>query len=163
MIAELAIREFFLPSNTDIEQLAVICDVFGTPTEDVWPGVSKLRFYNPPNAANAAGALKKAQPLSWWRARFPLLGEDGIDLVRGMLTLNPQKRLTAKQALEHRYWTNAPKPTRLEDLPRNRAGGETKMAEDLKRRGGEIEADGGGSGRAEKVARRLDFGSMVKR
>ena len=161
VLAELAIREFFLPSETDLQQLAVICDVFGTPTEDTWPGVSSLQFYVPPAsqpsanpAANGATAAKRPQPLAWWRSRFPLLGDDGIDLVRGMLTMDPKKRLNARQVLEHRYWTNKPAPTKKEKLPRQ-GGGEKKMGEDLKRRGGETE-----SGRADKVARKLDFGAM---
>ncbi|ORY16210.1 serine/threonine-protein kinase crk1 [Clohesyomyces aquaticus] len=174
VIAELAIREWFLPSNTDFEQLVAIYDVFGTPTEDSWPGVSQFEFYTPPDdssvpaPANGTGpshratspsqstqsSIKRPQPLTYWRQRFPLLGEDGIDLIRGMLTLDPRKRLSAREVLEHRYWTNAPRPTKKEDLPRQ-GSGEEKMGEDLKRRGGEVE-----SGRVDKVARKLDFGAM---
>jgi cyclin-dependent kinase 7 len=93
--------------------------------------------------------------MSWWRGMFPLLGEDGVDLIRGLLTLDPNKRLSAKQALEHRYWTNMPRPTKKENLP-TQGGGEQKVGEDLKRKGGETPANG----RADKVARKLDFGAM---
>ncbi|KAF2197048.1 Pkinase-domain-containing protein [Delitschia confertaspora ATCC 74209] len=144
VFAELALREFFLPSETDIQQLSVICDVFGTPTEETWPGVSKLEFYTPPSNPSS-----RPQPLQFWRARFGILGDDGIELLRAMLTMDPKRRLTAQQVLEHRYWTNAPRPTEKEDLPKN-GGGAKVMGEDLKRRGGEIE-----SGRADKVARKL--------
>ncbi|KAF2185002.1 Pkinase-domain-containing protein [Zopfia rhizophila CBS 207.26] len=161
VIAELAIREFFLPSETDVGQLSAIYEVFGHPTEESWPGISKLEFYIPPDASSTATTNgvkvgKKGQPLGYWKARFPLLGEDGIDLVRGMLTLDPRKRLSARQVLEHRYWTNAPRPTKKEDLPKQ-GGGEKKMGEDLKRRGGEVD-----SGRADKVARKLDFSALKK-
>jgi cyclin-dependent kinase 7 len=155
VIAELALREFFLPANTDLEQLAVISDVFGTPTEENWPGVSKLEFYVPPapateaNTASGAEPFKRPKPMSYWRTRFGVLGEDGIDLLKGMCTLDPKKRLTATQVLQHRYWNAAPKPTEKEDLPKN-SDGIKAMGEDLKRRGGEVE-----SGRADKVARKL--------
>ncbi|KAF2876127.1 serine/threonine-protein kinase crk1 [Massariosphaeria phaeospora] len=155
VIAELAIREFFLPSETDLQQLALICDVFGTPTDDTWPHVSKLPFYVPPetqktaNPASNALASMRGQPLNWWRQRMPQLGDDGIDLVRGMLTMDPRKRLTAAQSLDHRYWTNAPRPTKKENLPKQ-GGGEQAMGEDLKRKGGEVE-----TGRADNVARKL--------
>lgn len=153
VIAELAIREFFLPSETDIQQLSVICDVFGIPTEETWPGVSKLRHYE---ASFGAAAPKHPHGINYWKQRFPLLGEDGIDLLRGMLRMDPMKRLSATQVLQHPYWTNAPRPTKKENLPKQ-GGGEKTMGEDLKRRGGEIE-----TGRLDKVARKLDFGAMKK-
>jgi cyclin-dependent kinase 7 len=160
VIAELALREWFLASNTDIEQLSVICDHFGTPTEESWPGVSTLRYYHPPEkqagAAKGTTAAKVGKPMSWWRQTFPLLGEDGLDLLRGLVTMDPNKRLSARGALDHRYWTNKPRPTRKENLPRQ-GGGEEKMGEDLKRKGGETPA---ANGRADKVARKLDFASM---
>ncbi|KAH8731302.1 kinase-like domain-containing protein [Phaeosphaeriaceae sp. PMI808] len=159
VIAELTIRNFFLASETDIGQLATICDHFGTPTEEVWPGVSTLRYYvapeKQPGIAKGSTAAKMGKPLSWWRASFPLLGEDGVELIRGMLAMDPKKRLSARQALEHRYWTNMPRPTKKENLP-SQGGGEKKAAEDLKRKGGETPANG----RADKVARKLDFGNM---
>lgn len=160
VIAELAIRNFFLASDTDIQQLAVICEHFGTPTEDIWPGVSSLRYYVPPDKqpgySKGSLAPKMGKPLSWWRGTFPLLGEDGIDMLRGMLTLDPKKRLSARHALMHPWWTNMPRPTHKQNLPRM-GGGEQKVGEDLKRKGGETPA----AGRADKVARKLDFGSMA--
>ncbi|KAF2013642.1 Pkinase-domain-containing protein [Aaosphaeria arxii CBS 175.79] len=160
VIAELAIRRFFLTGDSDLGQLAVICEHFGTPTEETWPGVSKLEYYIKPSEQQSwqgnGTAPRKGYPSSWWKAAFPLLGDDGIDLLRAMLTPDPNKRLSAKQVLDHPYWTNAPRPTKKENLPKQ-GGGEMKMGADLKRRGGEAE-----SGRADKVARKLDFGAMKK-
>lgn len=162
VIAELTQRTWFLPGFTDVEQIAYICDTFGTPTEETWPGVSSLKYYVGPGKkfgqeleTKGRTATKMGWPLSTFRQRFPLLGEDGIDLLRGLLTPNPQKRLTARQALEHKYWTNLPRPTKTESLPKE-GGGEQKVAEDLKRKSGETPTDG----RADKVARKLDFGNM---
>ncbi|KAF1920098.1 serine/threonine-protein kinase-like protein [Ampelomyces quisqualis] len=159
VICELAVRNFFLAGMTDLGQVSEICNVFGTPTEEVWPGVSSLRYYvapeQQPGQAKGSIAPRMGKPLSWWRSSFPLLGEDGIDLIRNIMVLDPSKRLTARQALEHRYWTSMPRPTRKENLPKQ-GGGEFKVGEDLKRKGGETPANG----RADKVARKLDFGAM---
>jgi cyclin-dependent kinase 7 len=70
-----------------------------------------------------------------------------------MFALDPNKRFSERQILEHPYWTSKPRPTETINLPR-RGGGEEKMGEDLKRKGGEIES----TGRTDKIARRLDFG-----
>lgn len=151
VIAELAIRDFFLPSESDIAHLAVVTEVFGVPTEQDWPGLSSLRFWKEQLESMPP---KRPQPLSWWRQRMPLIGDAGIDLVRGLLTMNPGKRLTAREALRHPYWGVAPRPQKKENLP-SKGGreGEKAMGEQLKRVGGEMESE-----RGEKVARRLDFG-----
>ena len=68
-----------------------------------------------------------------------------------MLALDPRKRSTARQVLDHKWWATDPRPTAKNDLPK-KGGGPEKMGEDLKRRGGEIE-----DGRGDKVARKLNF------
>ena len=40
-----------------------------------------------------------------------------LDLLECMLVLNPANRITAKQALEHSYFTTAPLPCKSEELP----------------------------------------------
>ncbi|KAF2810264.1 serine/threonine-protein kinase crk1 [Mytilinidion resinicola] len=154
VIAELVLRHFFLVSNTDIEQIDAITDVFGSCTEDVWPGVSRLDHYIPPAKDN----IKRPKPMIYWKQHFGMLGDDGIEYLKSMFVLDPRKRATARQVLDHPYWTNNPKPTPKELLPQA-AGGVEKMAEDLKRRGGEIEE---GDGRADKVARKLNFADLKR-
>lgn len=151
VVAELAFRDFFLPSESDLAHLAVLTEVFGVPTEQDWPGLSQLRFWKEQLESMPP---KRPQPLSWWKGRLGMIGDSGIDLVRGLLTMNPAKRLTAKQALEHHYWASLPRPQRKELLP-HKGGkeGEKAMGEQLKRVGGEID-----TGRTDKVARKLDFG-----
>lgn len=46
------------------------------------------------------------------------MDEDALDLIEKMLTLNPDKRITAKQALQHKYFTNEPKPCTPSQLPK---------------------------------------------
>ena len=147
VFAELIVRRAFAAGNTDVHQLELICQSIGTPTEDNWPGVTKLENYV--KFDNAASLPIKGK--DYYLSTFGTVGPVGVDLLMSMLTLDPQKRSNARQVLDHKWWTVDPRPTAKKDLPR-KGGGPQKMGEDLKRRGGELE-----DGRSDKVARKLDF------
>lgn len=155
VFAELVLRRVFLPAipDTDINMVALISSTLGTPTEDNWPGVSKLRGYVPV----AKEDVKPLRSRDEWDTQFRAIGPVGVDLMTKMFALDPRKRLDAKQVLQHEWWTALPRPSRLEDLPRKGGGLET-MGEDLKRRGGELPKL---DGRGDKVARKIDFGAMM--
>lgn len=142
VFAELIIRFPFIAGETDLAQVDLICQALGTPTEDNWPGVSKLDAYVPPSKVEPVPS--KAE----FTKRFGTAGPAGVDLIMQMFRLDPRKRPTARQVLEHEWWKAEPKPTRKEQLPRKRA--EKKMGEDLKRKGGEVDG-------ARGPARKLDF------
>ncbi|CAI4210467.1 unnamed protein product [Parascedosporium putredinis] len=148
VFAELVLRNPYLPGETDINQIELVCRNLGTPTEDNWPGVSKLREYGAIPAEMYPVPSKEVL-----RGLFPV-GADGVDLLMRTLVLDPKKRITAAEMLRHEWWGAAPKPTRKEDLPR-KDGGEEKMGADLKRRPGLVEED-----RGKRVARKLDFSQM---
>ncbi|KAK4127563.1 Pkinase-domain-containing protein [Parathielavia appendiculata] len=149
VFAELIIRAPFLAGNTEVEQIALICKQIGTPTEDNWPGVTQLREYTVPSEVVPVWG-KEA-----YMGRFGAVGADGVDLLVRTVALDPKKRITAREMLEHRWWRTDPKPTRKEDLPR-KSGGEEKMGADLKRRNGILDDET--NNRGAKVARKLDFG-----
>jgi cyclin-dependent kinase 7 len=151
VFAELVHRLPYLPGATDVQQLELICQNVGSPNEDNWPGVSSLEAYVAMSSDQATPVKSKQQ----WLMEFPIIGDKGVDLLMSMLTLDPNKRATAEDLLRHEWWTIEPKPTRSEDLPR-KGGGEARMGEDLKRRGGDLGGDDGG--RLDKVARKLEFG-----
>ncbi|KAL2211997.1 Pkinase-domain-containing protein [Sarocladium strictum] len=147
VFAELILRRPYLPGNTEIDQVTLICENIGTPTESNWPGVTKLNEYT----VAEGHALKTRQE---FEMRFGIVGRDGVDLLMKTLSLDPKKRITARGMLDHPWWHAEPQPTRKRDLPR-KGGGEEKMGADLKRRPGQVEDD-----RGSKVARKLDFGAM---
>lgn len=149
VFAELIKRAPYLPGKTDLDQLDLICQWVGTPTEENWPGVSKLKDYVTPSKDQ----IKPVLGHNFYSREFGAVGENGVDLLMAMLRLDPRKRITARQILQHKWWRGEPRPTRKEDLPR-KGGGPKKMGEDMKRRGGDLETS-----RVDKVARKLDFSS----
>lgn len=148
VFAELILRAPFVAGNTDVHQLELICSTIGTPTEENWPGVSKLEGFLKYDKVGTVPVRGK----DFYLSRFGTVGPVGVDLLMSMLALDPRKRCTARQVLEHKWWSSDPRPTAKEDLPK-KGGGPERMGEDLKRRGGEIEGS-----RGDKVARKLDFG-----
>ena len=149
VFAEIIKRVPWLQGASDLNQLEVICRAVGTPTEEKWPGVTKLKNYVPP----PDDIPRMVRGKDFYREHFSLVGDQGMALLMSMLKLDPRKRITARQALQHPWWTTEPRPTHKEDLPRKR-GGEKKMGEDMKRRAGDLEG-----ARLDKVARKIDFKS----
>ncbi|KAI9370008.1 kinase-like domain-containing protein [Aspergillus egyptiacus] len=149
VFAELLLRVPFVAGSSDLDQITKICEAFGTPTEDNWPGVSKLPNYIPADKNH----LAPVQGRDFFLRQFPTAGPVGADLLMSMCALDPRKRSTAYQALQHSWWTTEPRPTNKEDLPR-KSGGSKKMGDDLTRRGGELDEQ------FKNAARQLDFSAM---
>ncbi|KKA28359.1 hypothetical protein TD95_000190 [Thielaviopsis punctulata] len=155
VFAELILRAPYLPGDTDIHQLELICRELGTPTEENWPGVSRQREYRA-----IPEEVFPLKPREYFQGRFGTVGGAGVDLLMKTLTLDPKKRISAKEMLMHEWWFAEPRPTPIQDLPR-KAPAPAVTAADLKRRPGVV-GDGTDEelNRGAKVARRLDFGSM---
>ncbi|KAM0721841.1 hypothetical protein Q7P37_002766 [Cladosporium fusiforme] len=157
VFAELVNRVVFImgvPPDNELNMVRTICEKVGTPTEDNWPGVSKLRAYVTPEEVNERSRGS-------WLEQFKTIGEEGVDLLIAMMQLDPNKRLTAEGVLKHKYFVSAPRPSPLAELPK-KGGGVESMGEELKRRGGEIPGEDSkvGGGRGDGVARKIDFGNM---
>lgn len=151
VFAELISREVLFRAwpESEVGMVKLICEKVGTPTEGNWPGVSKLKGYLTPEE------VVPVRTKDHWLGHFRAIGEVGVDLLMGMLRLDPKKRLDAEGVLRHEFWTSEPRPSKLEELPRKGGGIET-MGEDLKRRGGEVPAEE--KKRGDKVARKINFG-----
>ena len=168
VMAELVIRTPYVAGNTEMHQLALICQAMGTPTEDNWPGVSTLPGFDTLDK----DAIVPLRGREHYSSMFGTVGPDGVDLLMRMLALDPRKRITMADSLRHAWWAADPKPTPKRYLPKKRQGADEKLAADLNRRPGAVaaggagagagkdsgEGGGGGEGRGKKVARRLDFG-----
>uniref|UniRef100_A0A4X2K9Q0 cyclin-dependent kinase n=1 Tax=Vombatus ursinus TaxID=29139 RepID=A0A4X2K9Q0_VOMUR len=98
------------PGVSDIvEQLEKIWAVLGVPTEDTWPGVSKLPNYNP-----EWFLLSKPKSLQVvWNRLGRIPGAE--DLASQMLRGFPRDRVSAQEALAHDYFSTL--PAELHQLP----------------------------------------------
>ncbi|KAH6627632.1 kinase-like domain-containing protein [Chaetomium tenue] len=109
IFGELLTREPLLQGRNEVDELAKIFELCGTPTDDTWPGFRRL-----PNARAlrlpSTMANGRATTGSGVRAKFPLLTAAGVGLLNGLLTLDPKKRPTAKEMLAHEYFAQDPKP-----------------------------------------------------
>ncbi|KAI5283266.1 TFIIH complex serine/threonine-protein kinase subunit kin28, partial [Ascosphaera aggregata] len=149
VFCELLLRIPFCAGNTDMDQISKICAAFGTPTETVWPGVSKLPNFIPTDPSQVV----PVQGREFFSRQFPTAGSIGADLLASMLKLDPRKRISARQILKHPWWSADPKPTQKAQLPQK--SGAKKMGQDMSMRPG----DTGDDFRFKNVARKLDFGA----
>jgi cell division cycle 2-like protein len=75
----------------------MIFKLLGPPTNDSWPEYSSLplaKTITPPSP----------QPHQF-RQKFPFLTIAGIDLLSSLLTYDPERRISAEEALQHPYFS----------------------------------------------------------
>ncbi|KAG0370546.1 kinase-like domain-containing protein [Gamsiella multidivaricata] len=102
IFAEFVNNEPLLPGRSEAEQLEKIFKLLGVPNDKIWPGYSKLPF--------TSHVPNFVQPYNLLRSRLPYLTENGLDLMSRMLTYDPVQRITAEEALQHPYFSEAPPP-----------------------------------------------------
>jgi len=98
ILAEMATGQALFPGDSEIDTLFKIFRTLGTPSEEVWPGVSTLQDY-------------KHRFPKWPDSKFAdmrrsgsSLGEEGIDLLRQCLKYNHAERPSAKRLLFHPFF-----------------------------------------------------------
>ncbi|XP_070535924.1 cyclin-dependent kinase 2-like [Ptychodera flava] len=95
IFSEMITRRALFPGDSEIDQLFRIFRTLGTPDESMWPGVSKLPDYKSTFPKWPTQDIAKV---------VPTLDKDGLDLLKQMLTYEPNKRISAKKAMSHRYF-----------------------------------------------------------
>ncbi|KAL4422316.1 hypothetical protein ABPG75_008513 [Micractinium tetrahymenae] len=109
ILAELLRNDPLFPGRTEAAMLSLMSGLLGAPNDRIWPGLRDLplahKFSLPP------------QPYNYLRKEFPQLSDSGIDLLNRLLTYDPEKRITARQALRHPYFTERPLPRLPEYMP----------------------------------------------
>lgn len=85
--------------DQEIQQLDIIFRICGTPSDANWPTWKQL-----PNAAMFINASYKGASLEkYLAAKLPPHYHDCISLLTRMLEMNPEKRITVEEALQHPF------------------------------------------------------------
>ncbi|XP_052284534.1 cyclin-dependent kinase 11B-like isoform X2 [Dreissena polymorpha] len=103
IFAEFMTMKAIWQGTSDIDQLQKIFKDLGTPTEKIWPGLMELP------------GMKKCTfteyPYNTLRNKFgQYLSDQGFTLLNRFLTYNPEKRITAVDAMKHEYFRESPLP-----------------------------------------------------
>lgn len=127
ILAEMYRGKPILQGKSDLEQLNMIFTLCGTPTEATMPGWTLL-----PGCENIRSFASYPRLLE---REYKTYDKEMVDLLAGLLRLDPVKRLSASEALQHAYFTTDPLPANPEDLPNYEASHELdKRKHDADRR-----------------------------
>ncbi|KAK3679504.1 hypothetical protein LTR78_001065 [Recurvomyces mirabilis] len=108
IFGELLLKRPVLQGQNEVDQLGLIFDLCGLPSEENWPGFKRLpnaRTLRLPPSSSGKGAHGPTI-----RSRFPALTPTGTSLLTSCLSLNPASRPTAKEILDHAYFRESPRP-----------------------------------------------------
>jgi serine/threonine protein kinase len=97
---EMSHRKPLFAGDSEIDQIFKIFQMYGTPTEKSWPGITRLPDFKltfPQFRAKGIESYNK------------YLDSIGLDLLSKLLQLDPCKRISAKQALNHPYFDDLDK------------------------------------------------------
>jgi cell division cycle 2-like len=97
IFAELLLKEPLFQAKGELELISMIFKLLGPPTKNDWP-----EYFDLPLAKSIALPSLQAPQ---FRSKFPYLTTNGLDLLMCLLTYDPDRRMTAAEALEHPYFT----------------------------------------------------------
>ncbi|CAL4918154.1 unnamed protein product [Urochloa decumbens] len=105
VMAELVTGKAPFRGEDEEDQLCAIFGVLGFPDDTTWPWFAFTQFAAELPEVDDKQRRKQGSIL---RRRFPetRLSKEGLDLLSGLLTCNPDKRLTAAAALNHPWFSN---------------------------------------------------------
>lgn len=110
IFGELLLMKALFQGKNEKDQLDKIFKDLGTPNEKIWPDYKEMPL------------VKKLTfpefPYNTLRSRFgPYLTDSGFDLLMRLLTYDPARRISAEDALKHKYFDESPLPTDISLFP----------------------------------------------
>ncbi|CAD6502078.1 BgTH12-02320 [Blumeria graminis f. sp. triticale] len=111
VFGEMLLGKPILAGDSDSNQLKIIFDLVGTPTDETMPNWKSLpgaEIYKVSSLPQNPGSLSQ---------KFRAYGSGAISLLKELLKLDWRKRINAIDALKHPYFRNSPLPAKPEDLP----------------------------------------------
>lgn len=103
ILAEMVTCRSLFQGDSEIDQLFRIFRTLGTPDEEMWPGVSQFPDYK------TSFPKWQVQDIASVISQHHLEVE-GMNLLRRMLIYNPERRVTAKDALYNSYFKDVKLP-----------------------------------------------------
>ncbi|KAG0456113.1 hypothetical protein HPP92_023901 [Vanilla planifolia] len=118
IMAEILSKEPLFPGKNEVDQLNKIFCIMGTPDDKSWPEFSRLpgakvKFPKKPFKLHEKFHLMSTKSF----LGYPLLSDAGFDLLNRLLTYDPDKRITAEDALNHPWFREYPLPTTTDLMP----------------------------------------------
>nr|CAD2200453.1 unnamed protein product [Meloidogyne enterolobii] len=102
IMGELLLHKPLMPGKDEIDQIRLIIGLLGTPTEKIWPGMSKLPILEKMQ-------LMK-QPYNNIKALFSDRVPECLKLLNSLFVYDPKRRSTAEQCLDNEYFRLSPLP-----------------------------------------------------
>ncbi|KAJ3696894.1 hypothetical protein LUZ61_000599 [Rhynchospora tenuis] len=116
IMAELLAKEPLFNGQKETEQIDKIFKTLGTPNEKIWPGYKNLPGSKVVYTKQPYNRLREKFPPTSFSGR-PTLSEAGFDLLNKLLTYDPERRISAEEALSHPWFSEVPLPKSKDFMP----------------------------------------------
>ena len=110
IFGELLNNSPIFPGENDIDQLGIVIRILGSPTEKVWPGVHELPDFS-------KITFLDTKPINL-ESIVPDAPKGAVDLFKEFVKYDGAKRMTARNALQHDYFSTHPLAATLAEMPK---------------------------------------------